>query len=83
MRIISVVGLNSGQDEDVQEQQQLKGVGSGRAQACVEKCVENSYLGQHTVHVPRLAGAAGGYQSPGEGVLKETRRRQAPEFWGK
>ena len=32
MRIISVVGLNSGQDEDVQGQQ-VEGVGSGRAQA--------------------------------------------------
>ena len=79
MRIISVVGLNSGQDEDVQEQHNGEGAGSGRAQACVE----NSYIGQHKVHVPRLEGAAEGYQSPGEGVLKETRRRQAPKLWGK
>ena len=75
MRIISVVGLNPGQDEDVQEQHLGEGVGSGRAQACAKKYVDNSCLGQHTVHVPRLEGAAEGYQSPGEGVLKETRRR--------
>ena len=36
MRIISVVGLNSGQDEDEQDQQ-LEGAGSGKAQASVKK----------------------------------------------
>ena len=36
MRIISVVGLNSGQDEDEQDQQ-LEVAGSGKAQASVKK----------------------------------------------
>ena len=44
MRIISVVGLNSGQDEDVHDHdQQLEGVESGRAQASsAKRPMENS-----------------------------------------
>ena len=38
MRIISVVGLNSGQDEDEQDQQ-LEGANSGKAQASVKTYV--------------------------------------------
>ena len=79
MRIISVVGLNSGQDEDVHDHdQQLEGVESGRAQASsAKRHVENSSLS-------RLADAVGGHRSRGEmeGVLKETRHRQVPKWGG-
>ena len=72
MRIISVVGLNSGQDEDVQEQHHGEGVGYGRAQACAKRYVKISCPGLQSYSTGAQVGrcSRGISKSRGRGVKR-------------
>ena len=70
MKILSVVGLTSCQDNDCGDQSER--VGSGKAQVWTTALKERSCC--LNLHLSRLASAVEESPSLGEGVLKETRQ---------